>query len=33
MGFQISALDVDQFSHLFGVDDEVLAQSGGADPL
>ena len=28
MGFQISALDVDLFSHLFGVDDEVLAQSG-----
>ena len=28
MGFQISALDVDLFSHLFGVDDEVLAQTG-----
>lgn len=28
MGFQISALDVDQFVHLFGNDDETLAQSG-----
>ncbi len=28
MGFQISALDVDQFSHLFGQEDHVLARSG-----
>ena len=28
MGFQVSALSVDQFSHLFGQDGEVLAQSG-----
>ncbi len=28
MGFQISALDENLFSHLFGVDDEALAQSG-----
>lgn len=27
MGFQISALKVDQFSHLFGQDDETLAKS------
>lgn len=28
MGFQVSALGIDQFSHLFGQDGEVLAQSG-----
>jgi hypothetical protein len=28
MGFQISALDVDQFSHLFGQDEEALARQG-----
>ncbi len=28
MGFQVSALSIDQFSHLFGQDGEVLAQSG-----
>ena len=28
MRFQISALGIDQFSHLFGQDGEVLAQSG-----
>ncbi len=28
MGFQISALGVDQFSHLFGQEDAVLARSG-----
>ncbi len=28
MGFQISALKVGQFSHLFGQDDEMLAKSG-----
>lgn len=28
MGFQISALDVDQFSHLFGQDEEALARHG-----
>ncbi len=27
MGFQVSALSIDQFSHLFGQDGEVLAQS------
>ena len=30
MGFQVSALSVDQFSHLFGQDGEVLAQLRGA---
>lgn len=28
MGFQISALNVDQFSHLFDQDDEALAKQG-----
>ncbi len=28
MGFQIRALNVDQFSHLFGVDSETLASLG-----
>jgi hypothetical protein len=28
MGFHISALSVDEFSHLFGQDDEVLATNG-----
>jgi hypothetical protein len=28
MSFQISALDVNQFSHLFGQDDEALARQG-----
>jgi len=28
MGFQISALSIDQFSHLFGQDGEVLARQG-----
>lgn len=28
MGFQISALNIDQFSHLFGQDQEVLARLG-----
>jgi len=28
MGFRISALDVDNFSHLFGLDDEALKQQG-----
>jgi hypothetical protein len=28
MGFQISALDIDQFRHLIGKDDEKLAESG-----
>jgi len=28
MGFRISALHVDQFSHLFGKDSEALAKSG-----
>lgn len=28
MGFQISALDVDQFNHLFGQDEEALARQG-----
>ncbi len=28
MGFQISALNIDQFSHLFGQDREALAQYG-----
>jgi hypothetical protein len=28
MGFQISALEVDQFSHLFGQDEEELARQG-----
>lgn len=28
MGFHISALSVDEFSHLFGQDDEVLAKNG-----
>lgn len=28
MGFQISALDIDQFSHLFGQGEDELAQSG-----
>ena len=28
MGFQISALNIDQFSHLFGQDQEALAEQG-----
>jgi hypothetical protein len=28
MGFQISALNIDQFSHLFGQDQEALAKQG-----
>lgn len=28
MGFQISALNVDQFAHLFGLDDKALAKQG-----
>lgn len=28
MGFQILALNIDQFNHLFGQDDEALAKSG-----
>ena len=28
MGFNISALDVNEFSHLFGLDDEALLQRG-----
>ena len=28
MGFQISALDIEQFSHLFGQDQESLAKQG-----
>lgn len=28
MGFQISALDIDQFHHLFGQDKDVLARQG-----
>ncbi|MEE9597258.1 MAG: DUF1203 domain-containing protein [Acidiferrobacterales bacterium] len=28
MGFQISALNIDQFSHLFGQDQEALARQG-----
>jgi hypothetical protein len=28
MGFQISALNIDQFSHLFGQDRETLAKQG-----
>jgi hypothetical protein len=28
MGFQISALNIDQFSHLFGQDQETLAKQG-----
>lgn len=28
MGFRISALDVNKFSHLFGLDDEALLQCG-----
>jgi len=28
MGFNISALDVNKFSHLFGLDDEALLQQG-----
>ena len=28
MSFQVSALDVNQFSHLFGRDDETLGRSG-----
>jgi hypothetical protein len=28
MGFQISALNIDQFSHLFGQDGEALARQG-----
>jgi len=28
MGFQISALSVDQFAHLFDLDDEALAKQG-----
>ncbi len=28
MGFRISALDVDKFTHLFGLDDEALQQHG-----
>lgn len=28
MGFNISALDVNEFSHLFGLDDEALLQQG-----
>jgi hypothetical protein len=28
MGFQISALNLDQFAHLFGMDDKALAKQG-----